>query len=135
MSHLKFEIKDQDQTVSYIGQLIKKTKTRVTFETKFGTMDLPVEELVSLVQVNENDYIESQGPVKEKEPTIIHQDRPHGHREGNSKMNRAIELYKSMMVNGVHPKRKDVIDQFVSVIGMTPAGASTYQNTIKSQVK
>ncbi len=135
MSHLKFEIQDNNQSVSYIGKLIKKTKTRVAFETKFGTMDIPVEELKSLTPVSETEFENSPGPIKEKEPTIIHQDRPHGHREGDSKMNRAIALYKSMMVNGEHPKRKDVIDAFVEHIGLTNAGASTYQNTIKNQIK
>lgn len=43
-----------------------------------------------------------------------------------SKKDLALELYKQMMDNSIHPSRKDVIDRFVAELGMTPAGASTY---------
>jgi hypothetical protein len=135
MTHFKLTFNDQDKQVTYIGLLTKKSATRVEFETKFGHMNFPVSDLVSLTPTTEDDYNQSQGPVKEKETNVVHTDRPHGPREGNTRMNQAIELYKSLMVNGEHPKRKDVIDKFVTVIGMTPAGASTYQNTVKNLIK
>lgn len=47
-----------------------------------------------------------------------------------SKLERAIEIYKSMP----GASRQQIIQAFVSQLGMTPAGASTYQNTVKKKV-
>lgn len=135
MTHFTFTFIEDNQQVSYVGQLTKKSATRVEFQTKFGHMNIPVTDLVNLTPVGIEEYEKSTGPVKEKESIVGVHDRPHGPREGNTRMNQAIELYKSLMINGEHPKRKDVIDQFVKVIGMTPAGASTYQNTVKNLIK
>jgi len=52
---------------------------------------------------------------------------------GPSKKEQAVEIYKSMMENGNHPSRKDVIARFQSDLDMTPAGASTYQNICKKE--
>lgn len=50
---------------------------------------------------------------------------------GESKADKALDIYKSMMVNGAHPARSDVIKAFVEQLNMTQAGASTYQYNCK----
>lgn len=47
-----------------------------------------------------------------------------------TKMERAIEIYKNMP----GATRQQIIDAFVSQLGMTPAGASTYQYNCKKAV-
>jgi len=51
-----------------------------------------------------------------------------------SKKDQAVAIYKSMMVNGEHPARKDVIARFISEVNMSSAGASTYQFNIKKEL-
>jgi hypothetical protein len=51
-----------------------------------------------------------------------------------SKKDKAVAIYTKMMdgqPNGVHPTRGEVISAFTNKLGMTKAGASTYQNTIR----
>ena len=134
MSHLTLAIKDQDQVIKYEGILVKKTPSRVMFQTKFGLMDLPIEDLVSLEPSNETNYEQSQGPVKEKEGPVQDSTRQYGHREGNSRFNQAVTIYRNLMIDGQHPQRKQVIDAFVAQIGMTTAGASTYQQNVKNAI-
>lgn len=50
--------------------------------------------------------------------------------EHGSKLERAVELYKQ----ATDKSRKAIIELFVKELGMTPAGASTYQNKCKHMV-
>jgi len=45
----------------------------------------------------------------------------------------ALDLYESMIENNTLPSRKDTINQFVTELDMTPAGASTYAAMCKKK--
>jgi len=51
-----------------------------------------------------------------------------------SKSQIAEEIYISMIVDGQHPARKDVITRFMAELDMTQAGASTYHYNIKKKL-
>lgn len=51
--------------------------------------------------------------------------------KGPSKKSLAIEIYNEMNANGP-AKRKDVIDRFISEVGLSKPGSSTYYQNIKS---
>jgi len=51
-----------------------------------------------------------------------------------SKSELAEQIYKEMMIDGVHPIRKEVIKRFIDEVGLTQAGASTYQYNIKKKL-
>jgi len=53
---------------------------------------------------------------------------------GESKADKALDIYKSMMNGTEHPKRGDVIKAFMEQLNMTQAGASTYQYNCKQKV-
>lgn len=49
-----------------------------------------------------------------------------------SKMSQAIKVYQKLVKkDGI--QRKDIIQEFIANCGLTPAGASTYYNTIKKK--
>lgn len=51
-----------------------------------------------------------------------------------SKMSKATNVYQRLIKNeGV--QRKDIIQEFIAKCGLTPAGASTYYNTIKKKYR
>ncbi len=49
-----------------------------------------------------------------------------------SKKEQARQLYNTMMVDGAHPKRGDVIKRFMEEVQLTKAGAACYQNHFKT---
>ncbi len=51
-----------------------------------------------------------------------------------TKMDLATDLYKKLLKDDPHTPRKDIIEEFVSQCGLTPAGAATYYNTIKKRI-
>jgi len=75
-------------------------------------------------------------PKKEKEVTTSTSTKRKPHTkstDGTSKKEKAVAIYQSMIVDGQHPARKDVITRFMAELDMTQAGASTYQNTCKKE--
>lgn len=134
MSYIQFAIKDNDQSVSYVGQLIKRTQQRIEVKTKQGVLGLPVSDIIDLKVVDEQAY--STSPGIEKDNSVVYESRtitnkPTQHREGSTRLNQALEIYQSLMTDNQHPARQSVIQSFVEQIGMTPAGASTYQQICK----
>lgn len=51
-----------------------------------------------------------------------------------SKKQLATDAYRKMMVDDTHPSRADVINVYVTELGMSKAGASTYHNSIKQSI-
>lgn len=80
-------------------------------------------------------YIDKPRSTIQSAPPNIHSNapvvaKPKG-AKGDNKL-RAIELYNSLKVNGVHPSRQVAIDAFVSQLGFGKNTASTYQYNCKS---
>lgn len=65
-----------------------------------------------------------------KQPTIV-SERVSTDGVGNKQ--RAIDLYTTMIVDGVHPSRGDVIEAFVTKLGFKSTTASTYQSNCKRE--
>lgn len=53
--------------------------------------------------------------------------------DGVGNKQRAIDLYTTMIVDGVHPSRSDVIEAFVTKLGFKSTTASTYQSNCKRE--
>lgn len=126
----------KSELITYIGRLIKKTSEYIQMQTKFGILRIPLDDIKKAHISDEEKYQASQGPKFERE-TYVPTTRTYtatGPRPGPSKMNDAITLYKSLMMDNEHPSRKMVIEKFIEHIGLTPAGASTYQQVIKKQL-
>ena len=80
--------------------------------------DEPTEQVVQVVVVEE-----VKEPVVEEKTT-----------EYKNRKEHAVAVYKSLMIDGEHPARKDVITAFVEEIGMSKAGASTYHYNVKKEI-
>lgn len=65
--------------------------------------------------------------VQPQKATVV---KPQHAPAAGTKMERALEIYKNMP----GASRQQIIDAFVSQLGMTPAGASTYQYNCKKAV-
>jgi len=55
-------------------------------------------------------------------------------KDGESKADKALVIYKGMMFGSEHPARGEVIVAFMEQLGMTKAGASTYQYNCKKAI-
>ncbi len=127
--HVKVTFKEHDEEISYVGRVIYSTTKRLIIQTKVGEMTFdPVD--VTIQESSEQQFNDSPEYTKEPEEPIVVS------HAGEKKTDVAIRLYKQMMAenNNQHPARKDVIQQFMSQVGLTKAGASTYQQSIKTKI-
>ena len=125
---IKVSFMDNGEVVEHIGYVREINRELVVFDTKFGTMTIPIDKDTKVERATEEEY-NIVVVVKEEQHQRIHSSKP------GTKMEHAVELYKELYQqnNNTQPKRSTVISLFITELGMTPAGASTYQQTIKAQ--
>ena len=129
-SFKKITFTENDQEVSYIGQLLSHDQDLVTFNTHFGEMTFYLSDII--VSPSNEDEFNKNVPVKEQEEIV--EQKQTVNTNGVKKTDIALQIYKSMMINGEHPARKDVIERFINEVGLSKAGASTYQHNIKTKL-
>lgn len=117
---IKWTGKDEDGTFSHIGQILSVNDVWVEFQTREGKMC-----------VKRTEKLELHAPIdlgksaeQKAKPTL---DQPKRDVKAGSKLDRCIEVYKTMR----GATRKELIAAFVEQVGMTEAGASTYAAQVK----
>ena len=122
---------DEDGKFSHVGQVVSHTEDSIEFVTQHGTMNVPTTD-GHFRQISKPQDWNVSLPKETKKKTTTTINKPTQKKVvAGSKKEKALDIYKKMMDNGNHPKRADVIKQFIDELQMTKAGASTYQNTCK----
>lgn len=117
---------------SHIGQVLRVTDARIEFQTQHGAMSVPLTdgtfEETQAIDLTTKDRVIPQGEhvTAHKRTEAKAKSAP----AAGSKLEQAVAIYKEMP----GASRKELIDAFVSKLGMTPAGASTYASTVKKHV-
>lgn len=101
-------------------------------DSKMVSVEEAVDETEKELDNNENPVQQVVPVVKQTPPKAVKK-TPKASKPSptKSKKDLAIDVYKSMMVKGAHPSRKDVIARFMSDVGLSAAGANTYHHSIK----
>lgn len=114
---IKWTGQDEDGKFSHTGKIISLNEVWVEFQTPAGTMTVKRTEKLEPAEAIE---LKSQAA----KPKV---DAPKREVKGGSKLEQAVAIYKAM----TEPSRSKLIQAFVTQLGMTPAGASTYANTVR----
>jgi hypothetical protein len=110
-----------DMEVVYVGVMTKECPDTITFLTKSGEMTIPKMD-GHFEMATREDFDNSTGPVAKVESAVVV--------EGNSKMAQATRIFIEMSADPKN-RRIDIINAFVSQLGIKSAHASTYHQTIK----
>lgn len=129
--YIKWSAKDEEGEYNHVGQIIALDETKVTFRTKHGVMSIEYTngEFEKTKAIKLDDPTPGPRiPVTSARAPIVIQTR---RRDPNAatKLERAMELYQSL----TDKTRKNVIKVLIDQLGMTPAGASTYQAICKKK--
>jgi hypothetical protein len=116
---IKWTGQDEDGKFSHTGKIISLNEVWVEFQTPVGVMCVKRTEKLTAAEP-----IELKSVAKPKvEPAKAEP-------KAGTKLERAIAIYKAM----TEPTRSQLINAFVTQLGMTPAGASTYAAQVRKMV-
>lgn len=107
---------DEDGKFSYTGKIISLNEVWVEFQTPVGTMT-----------VKRTEKLTPASPIKLDACTERTKSKPKAEPGTGTKLERAVAIYKAM----TDPTRQKLIEAFVTQLGMTPAGASTYAAQVR----
>lgn len=131
---IQWTFTDEEGEYSYIGQIISCKDDRVEFATNGGVWNVPINDgTFHIVKRPKHWSVKLPIVVNKKEHNTKHVMNVQRTKtsDGSSKKDKAIDIYETLMDNGNHPQRANVINEFMSKLSMTKAGASTYQNACK----
>lgn len=124
---IKWTQTDEKGEFVHQGQVVVLDETKVSFRTSIGVMT--VDYTVGSFEKIKNWKLEDNAPrilvTATREPTEIVQRRRE--LKTDTKLAKAQELYQKLE----DKSRKAVIKAFIENLGLTPAGASTYQAICK----
>lgn len=129
--YIKWTSKDEEGEYTHTGQIVGLDETKVTFRTKAGVMSIAYDEgdfeKMKAFKLDDPTPAPRLLVTSARTPVIIQNRR----RDPNvaTKLDRAQELYQTL----TDKTRKSVIKTFIEQLGMTPAGASTYQAICKKK--
>lgn len=126
MRYIKWSSPETElEKFQYFGIFIKETEFYIHMNTNFGEM---------CIQKTNGTFSES--TQEEYDSVIIEQPKlPKNEttKESGSKAERARAIYARLHKAG--KARKDIIKEFIDVVGLTKAGAATYYQTISKKQK
>lgn len=128
---IKWTTKDDQGEFSHQGQIILLDETKVMFHTKLGVMTVDYNDgEFEKIKALKSDELETAPRVPvtpTREPIAIVARRRE--LKMDTKLAKAYDLYQKLE----DKSRKHVIKMFTEQLGMTPAGASTYQAICKKK--
>ncbi len=130
--------KDADNgKFGYTGQIVAITNDRVEVDVEdevFGSCTLGVELADGKFKViGHGEPKPARKPVVVKSKPAKVKVAPTVKRPKGDTRTAAVELYKSMIVVGAHPSRAEVVNAFITKLGMGKNTASTYQHNCKTK--
>lgn len=129
MRYIKWNsLETEPEPFEHFGIFIKETEFYVYMTTKFGEMCiLKTNGTITESTQEEYDSVVIEHPPEKEHPTLPKNN------ESSSKAERARAIYINLHKAG--KTRKDIIKEFIDVVGLTKAGAATYYQNISKKVK
>lgn len=118
---IKWTGKEDGEEFSYVGQILSINEVWVEFQTQQGKFC--IKRTDGKFEAAEPITLE----VESKAKPAVKADKAKRDPKTGTKLELAVGIYKAM----VEPTRAKLIEAFVSQLGMTPAGASTYAATVR----
>lgn len=116
---IKWTGKEDGESFSYVGQIISINEVWVEFQTPIGKV---------CVKRTDGKFEAAEPIALEVEKVKVPKaDKAKRDPKTGTKLEQAIVIYKAMD----EPTRAKLIEAFVTQLGMTPAGASTYAAQVK----
>lgn len=129
--YIKWTHADDQGEFSHQGQIVALDEQRATFRTKAGVMSVDYSEgsfeKIKAIKLDDPDPAPRTPITATREPIVIVQRRRE--LKLDTKLAKAFELYQKLE----DKSRKNTIKVFTEQLGMTPAGASTYQAICKKK--
>lgn len=132
-SFIKWKGKDDGERIEYVGQFREMNEETVIFDTDQGTMGVHKDD--GSFTVTKKPVGWSTRPVAPPHPksvVVVPKQRKKRASNGPTKLDRVVDLLKEN--KDLISNRKEAINKIVEVIGMTPAGASTYFSNAKKRL-